>query len=117
MNRESTTVKKYFKEVRKHLSCSWSVKRGFTKYIKEQLDENVLYDKTITREKLVELLGEPKKVAEGFDIANQKEIRIRAKAYTLSMLLTIALIVIAVLLVIVLVVLYRNWGGEITISD
>lgn len=117
MNRESTTVKKYFKEVRKHLSCSWSVKRGFTKYIKEQLDENVLYDKTITREKLVELLGEPEKVAEGFDIANQNEIRIRAKAYTLSMLLTIALIVIAVLLVILLVYLYENWGGYVKISD
>ena len=117
MNRESTIVKKYFKEVRKHLSCSWSVKRGFTKYIKEQLDENVLYDKTITREKLVELLGEPEKVAEGFDMANQNEIRIRAKAYTLSILLTIALIVIAVLLVILLVYLYENWGGKIIYID
>ena len=117
MTKESIVAKKYFKEVAKHLSCSLSVKKGFIKYIKDQLDNSILSDKNITREKLVELLGEPEEVAKSFDQVNQNEIRVRAKAFNLSILLTFGSIVIAVLLVIVLVILYRNWGGEITISD
>ncbi len=116
MSKQSIIVKKYFKEVKSHLSCSWSERNGFVNYIKDQLDDNVLTDENITKEKLVEILGEPEIVAKGFDSVNQKELRVRAKVCTLSMLLTISIGVIAVLLAASLIYLLIKLGGEITVN-
>ena len=116
MAKQSIVVKKYFKEVKKHLSCSWSERNGFVSYIKDQLDETILFNENITREKLVEILGEPEIVAKGFDSVNQKELRVRAKVCSLSMLLTIAIGVIAVLLAVILIFELYHLGGNTLID-
>ena len=116
MIKQSKAVRKYFKEVKKYLSCSWSQRNGFVSYVKDQLDDNILTDENITREKLVELLGEPETVAKGFDLVNQKELRVRAKVCSLSMLLAIALAVVAVLLVVILIFELNQLGGDAIIK-
>jgi hypothetical protein len=116
VSKQSNVVRKYFKEVKSHLSCSWSERNGFVNYIKDQLDDNVLTDENITKEKLVEILGEPEIVAKGFDSVNQKELRVRAKVCSLSMLLAIALAVIAVLLAVILIFELYHLGGNTLID-
>lgn len=117
MKKTSKVLKQYFKEIKKHLSCSWSEKNAFISYIQDQLDYNILNDNNLTKEQLVELLGEPNVVAKSFDSVNQKELRVRAKVCTLAMLLTISLIVIVALLAVILIYELNHLGGIHTIFD
>lgn len=116
MGKISVAARKYFKEVKKHLSCSWSTKNGFISYLKDNLDYSILTDTTMTKEKLVEILGEPEAMARNFDSANQNEIRLRAKICSLSRLVIIALSVIVVLLAGILIYEILHLGGEIIIA-
>ena len=50
MKKTSKVLKQYFKEIKKHLSCSWSEKNAFISYIQDQLDESILHDNNLTKE-------------------------------------------------------------------
>lgn len=116
MNKLSTAAKSYFKEVKKHLSCSLGKKKIYIDYIKDQVDQDVLYDENLTYEKLTELLGEPEKVATGFDLADPKEMKLRSKIYSLSVLVTIFSVVIAVLLAVVLLYVLFHLDGNFIVD-
>ena len=117
MNKLPIAAKQYFKEVKKHLSCPWGKKKIYIDYIKDQIDQDFLYNENQTIEALTDLLGEPEKVAAGFESADPKEMKLRGKKFLFANLFIISLVVIAVLLVILLVILYENWGGYVIISD
>ena len=117
MNKLPIAAKQYFKEVKKHLSCPWGKKKIYIDYIKDQIDQDFLYNENLTIEALTDLLGEPEKVAAGFESANPKEMALRGKKLLFANLFIISLVVIAVLLVILLVYLYENWGGNIVYND
>ncbi len=117
MNKLPIAAKQYFKEVKKHLSCPWGKKKIYIDYIKDQIDPDFLYNENLTIEALTDLLGEPKKVAAGFESADPKEMALRGKKLFFANLFIISLVVIAVLLVILLVYLYENWGGNIVYND
>lgn len=117
MNKLPIAAKQYFKEVKKHLSCSWEKKKIYIDYIKDQIDQDFLYNENLTIEALTDLLGEPEKVAAGFESADSKEMKLRSKAYKLSVLLTIFSVVIAVLLTIILIIVIENLGGTSEIKN
>ena len=117
MNKLPIAAKQYFKEVKKHLSCPWGKKKIYIDYIKDQIDQDFLYNENLTIEALTDLLGEPEKVAAGFESADPKEMTLREKKFLFANLFIISLVVIVVLLVILLVILYENWGGYVIISD
>ena len=117
MNKLPIAAKQYFKEVKKHLSCPWGKKKIYIDYIKNQIDQDFLYNETLTIEALTDLLGEPEKVAAGFESADPKEMALIGKKLLFANLFIISLVVIVVLLVILLVVLYENWGGYVIISN
>ena len=117
MNKLPIAAKQYFKEVKKQLSCPWGKKKIYIDYIKDQIDQDFLYNENLTIEALTDLLGEPEKVAAGFESADPKEMMLREKKFIFANLFIISLVVIAVLLVILLVYLYENWGGNIVYND
>lgn len=117
MNKLPIAAKQYFKEVKKHLSCPCGKKKIYIDYIKDQIDQDFLYNENLTIEALTDLLGKPEKVAAGFESADPKEMTLRGKKLFFANLFIISLVVIAVLLVILLVVLYENWGGNIVYND
>ena len=51
MAKQPKAMKKYFKEVKKHLLCSWSEKNGFVSFIQDQLDHEILNDQRTFKEK------------------------------------------------------------------
>ena len=44
MNKLPIAAKQYFKEVKKHLSCPWGKKKIYIDYIKDQIDQDFLYN-------------------------------------------------------------------------
>jgi hypothetical protein len=116
MAKQPKAMKKYFKEVKKHLLCSWSEKNGFVSFIQDQLDHEILNDQNITREKLVEILGEPDALARSFDSVNQSDIRLRAKFCSLKSLVNVCFIVFAVLLVAIMIYEFYHLGGTIKLK-
>lgn len=116
MNKLPIAAKNYFKEVKKHLSCSWGKKKIYIDYIKDQIDQDFLYNENLTIEALTDLLGEPEKVAAGFESADPKEMMLREKKFIFANLFIISLVVIAVLLVILLWYIFNELGGNVKIK-
>lgn len=116
MNKLPIAAKNYFKEVKKHLSCPWGKKKIYIDYIKDQIDQDFLYNENLTIEALTDLLGEPEKVAAGFESADPKEMMLREKKFIFANLFIISLVVIAVLLVILLWYIFNELGGNVKIK-
>ncbi|MBQ4570447.1 MAG: hypothetical protein IJB21_01995 [Bacilli bacterium] len=117
MNKLSTDAKKYFKEVKKNLSCSWLKKKVYIDFIKSNISFEFALDSTTTYDDLVQLLGEPKKVADDFNLADKSEIELRSKIFSNTILLAIILIIVIIILIILLIIIYKNLGGSVTIID
>ncbi len=116
MNKLPIAAKNYFKEVKKHLSCSWGKKKIYIDYIKDQIDQDFLYNENLTIEALTDLLGEPEKVAAGFESADPKEMMLREKKFIFANLFIISLVVIVGLLVILLWYIFNELGGNVKIK-
>ena len=116
MNKLPIAAKQYFKEVKKQLSCPWGKKKIYIDYIKDQIDQDFLYNENLTIEALTDLLGEPEKVAAGFESADPKEMMLREKKFIFANLFIISLVVIAVLLVILLWYIFNELGGNVKIK-
>lgn len=117
MNKLSTDAKKYFKEVKKNLSCSWLKKKVYIDFIKSNISFEFALDSTTTYDDLVQLLGEPKKVADDFNLADKSEIELRSKIFSNTILIIIILIIVVIILTILLFYLFKHLGGSITITD
>lgn len=117
MSKISKEVKKYFKEVKKNLSCSLVNKKAYIDFIINNIDFEVLSDKNTTYNDLVQMLGAPVDVASNFNSTNKTEIELRSKIFSNTILINILLIFVVILLILTIITLLDNLGGYIIISD
>lgn len=117
MTKLSKDVKKYFKDVKKKMSCSWIKKKAYIDFIKCHLDPEVLYNENTSYNDLIAIIGEPEKVAANFNSADKTEIELRSKILSITFLIIIILIIIVIILLFTIISLIENLGGYVITAD
>ena len=113
MTKLSKDVKKYFKDVKKKMSCSWIKKKAYIDFIKCHLDPEVLYNENTSYNDLIAIIGEPEKVAANFNSADKTEIELRSKILSITFLI----IIILIILLFTIISLIENLGGYVITVD